>query len=327
MSFSDRILAAYNSTPGPQNIRQALSLFLKGLCMGTADIIPGVSGGTIAFITGIYESLIDAIRSINNTFIKALVRFDFIKALQEIHARFLIILLSGIAIAIVSLARLMNMLLQEYPVQTWGFFMGLILASVIVLGKKIRKWMGSGGLFFGIGSLGAYLLMGVIPLQTPETSWFIFLSGMIAICAMILPGISGAFILLILGKYTYITTALKNPFLPVNLMIIIIFCSGCLLGIILFSRLLHYMLKHYHNQTLATLTGFMFGSLRKIWPWKETLDSIAENNKIIVLSYRNVLPQHINGAFILAISIALLGFLMVVMLNKLAEKQKKSDRI
>lgn len=308
-------------SPGPETLKDAFALFLKGICMGSADIVPGVSGGTIALITGIYEKLLAAIRSVNGKALKRLLSFDIKGAIELIHFRFLIILVAGIGLAIMSLARVMHFLLLNYPVQTWGFFLGLIVASVFILGGKITNWIGSGGLYFILGSIASYLLMGIIPVSTPETLWFLFFSGVIAICAMILPGISGAFLLLLLGKYTFITGALKNPFLLSNLIIIVVFVSGCIIGLLFFARFLHFMLSKYHNQTLAVLTGIMSGSLRKIWPWKETLDSIIINGKEHVLKYENIIPQINEMSFYGTCALALTGFLLVYLIdNKTAEK-------
>ncbi len=310
---------AFLASPGPTGTKESFLLFVKGLCMGSADIVPGVSGGTIALITGIYEKLLHAIQSVNMEAARALLSFDFKKLLATIHLRFLIVLLAGIGTAVVSLARLMHHLLQHHPVPTWGFFLGLILASILVIGKKIQNWPGVGSAFFIIGTIAAYFLVGMIPVTTPETWWFIFLSGMIAICAMILPGISGSFFLLILGKYQFITGALKNPFQSESILIIIIFGSGCVCGILAFSRFLSYMLDHYHNATLSLLTGLMFGSMRKVWPWKETLESVTIRGKVHVLREQNILPWDFGQEFFLTCVLVLGGFCLVLLLQRLAD--------
>ena len=284
--------------------------------MGTADIIPGVSGGTIALITGIYEDVLGAIKSVNTKVVSHIMRWEIKQAISLIHIRFLICLLSGIGIAIISLAHLMGFLLKTYPVPTWALFLGLISASILVIGKRIKHWTGHGGVAFLSGTAAGFLITGLIPVATPEELWFVFLSGMIAICAMILPGLSGAFLLLILGKYEYITGALKNPFDPFNLSIIAVFLSGCMVGITGFSRLLSWLLDKYHNATIALLTGLMFGSMRKVWPWKETLATQIIRGKEHVLSEKNVLPETFDGVFWVAVLLAVMGFFLVIFLER-----------
>ncbi|MCP5498913.1 MAG: DUF368 domain-containing protein [Leptospiraceae bacterium] len=298
---------------------------MKGVAMGGADIIPGVSGGTIALIVGIYEKLLQAIQSIDAKFIRKLLSFNIKEALSIIHIRFLVSLLAGIGTAVVGLSHVIHIFLNDFPVQTWAFFFGLILASILIIGKSITNWGSSGGSGFLFGTISGYILVGLIPVQTPETSWFIFLCGMIAICAMILPGISGAFLLLVLGKYEYVTSALKNPFLPSSILIIITFGSGALIGILAFSRLLNYLLKNYHNLTIAILTGLMLGSLRKVWPWKEILETKLIRGKIHVLREANILPVSYDSTFLLAIFLILIGFILVLGLDKIASNEKKGE--
>lgn len=310
--------AAFLNSPGPNSGKEALFLFLKGLGMGAADIIPGVSGGTIAFITGIYQALLLAIQSFDLEVIKRIVRFEWKSALSLVHFRFLLFLVSGIGISILSLARLMNFLLKYHPVPTWALFFGLISASILFVGKNIQRWIGTGGVFFLIGALIGFFVVGLIPVQTPEALWFIFLSGMIAICAMILPGLSGAFLLLILGKYEFVTGALKDPFHLPNLTIIIVFCIGCLIGIVGFSRFLSLMLKKFYNPTIALLTGLMLGAMRKVWPWKEVLETKMIRGKEHILRDQNVFPQHWDESVTIAIALALVGFIVVVLIEKMS---------
>ena len=313
---------AFWSGPGPQSASEAIRLALKGVCMGTADIIPGVSGGTIALITGIYEKLLQAIKSANMNMVRHLLNADFKNALAGLHLRFLLVLFSGIGLAIMSLARLMNYLLHNHPVEIWSLFFGLIAASVIVVGKNVENIVGAAGLSISGGILIAHIIVNFIPLATPEALWFIFLSGFIAICAMILPGLSGAFILLILGKYEFITATLKNPFILDNLVIICVFCMGCLAGLTSFTRLLNYLLSKWHNLTLAFLTGLMIGSMQKIWPWKEILVTRVIRGKVHVLDTRNILPQTFDGQLLLAILLIVTGFAAVILLERLSERQK-----
>jgi len=308
---------AFNASPGPASSKEAVILALKGLCMGSADIIPGVSGGTIALITGIYIQLLKAIKSVGLEMAGKLLKFDVRGALREVHIRFLLSLFTGIILAILSLARLMNFLLHNYPIPTWSLFFGLIAASIFVVGRKVRGWIGSAGFWFIAGTVAAYIIVGMIPVSTPEKLWFIFLSGVIAICAMILPGLSGAFILLILGKYEFITGTLKNPFIQNNMLIIIVFCAGCAVGLLVFSRILNYFLENYYNSSLAFLTGLMTGSMQKIWPWKEVIASKIIRGKEHVLAYSNVLPKEIDAGVFFAVSLVIFGFILVIFLERL----------
>ena len=312
---------AFNSTPGPTNRKDSFILFIKGLCMGAADIIPGVSGGTIALISGIYEDLIFAIKSINLLAIKNVLQFKLKEALGGVHLKFLLVLLCGIGVAILSISRVMHFFLQSYPVFTWSLFLGLILASILVVGKTIKNWLGIAWIGFGGGTVAAWFIVGMIPQSTPESWWFIILSGMIAICAMILPGLSGAFILLILGKYEFITGTLKNPFQGDNLQVILLFCLGCFIGITSFSRVLSYLLEKQENLTLAVLTGLMFGSIRKLWPWKEVLESKIIRGKTHILAEQNILPPQFDGSFFFACALIVIGFFLVLLLEGLATRQ------
>lgn len=314
LSWKEAIL----STRGPATVKESLMLFIKGLFMGAANIIPGVSGGTIALITGIYQELLFAIRSVDMTTIRYLKQMEIKKALNTIHIRFLFILFAGAAVAIFSLAHLMNYVFRNYTVLTWAFFFGLIIASIVVMGMRTQKWMGTGGIAFLLGAVFAFLFVGLIPVSTPESWWFILLAGGVTICTMILPGLSGAFLLLILGKYEYITSALKNPFVTENFIILTLFLIGCVLGIIAFSRLLSFMLRRYENATMAFLTGIMCGSLRKVWPWKEVLETQIIRGKEYNISEANILPAGFGGEFILAVGLAVLGFILVIALEKTA---------
>ncbi len=286
--------------------------------MGSADVIPGVSGGTIALITGIYEQLLNAIKSINARVIKKIITADLKGALAEVHSRFLLFLFAGIFLAIVSIARIMNYLLHHEPILTWSLFFGLIAASILVVGKKVGNWRYSTCLSFLIGGGAAWIIVGLIPVNTPETLWFIFISGFIAICAMILPGLSGAFLLLILGKYEFITGALKNPLIWENTIIITVFCTGTVVGILSFSRILKFLLDTWHNLSLAFLTGLMAGSMRKIWPWKAQLESTVIRGELHTLRERNIIPDAFTPEVAAAFGLAFLGFILVVILEKIS---------
>ena len=316
---------AFFASPGPKTMKESLSLFLKGLLMGGADIIPGVSGGTIALITGIYEKLLAAIKSVDINFFKKLLSFKIKEALATVHIRFLIVLFSGIAVAIISLARLMNFLLKTHPEPTFSLFIGLIAASTYVIGKKV-KWKLSSIISIVFGAILAYVVVGLIPVNTPNELWFIFLSGVIGICAMILPGLSGAFILLILGKYEYITGTLKAPFSvneisgDHNLLIVLVFCIGCAIGLAGFSRFLNWLLSKWHNLTLAFLTGLMAGSMRKIWPWKGEAVIKIIRGKEHVITQENILPQNFDINLMISLALIVVGVILILVLDKKSRK-------
>ena len=308
-------MQAWNKGPGPESAREYFALILKGVCMGVADIIPGVSGGTMAFITGIYDNLIDSIRSFNCRFIKCLLKLDIKGAIAEAHLKFLLPLLLGIVVAMVSMARVIHTLLGTHPVQVWSLFFGLIAASIFVVGKRVGEFSLK-NVFFGIvGAVFSFLLVGLIPVTTPDTLWFVFICASISICAMILPGISGAFILLLLGKYEFITGAIRNPASIENAAVLLAFVCGCAFGISLFSRVLHFLLEKHHAITVSLLTGFMAGAMRKIWPWKEVLDSVVIRGKVHVLSEANVLPPAYDGGFAGAVFLMVAGCAAVIILE------------
>lgn len=270
-------------------------LVLKGIGMGAADVIPGVSGGTIAFITGIYEELIGSIRSFDLTALRKLLRLDLKGFWKHINGGFLFSVLAGIGISIFSLAKVMKYLLDTHPIFVWSFFFGLIIASAWLVAREVKKW-GVGTIVALIaGTAAAYMITVISPASTPDAWWFIMLSGAIAICAMILPGISGAFILLLMGKYAYIIGAVSTFNIPV----LLLFVVGAVVGIISFSHLLSWLLAKHHGMTVALLTGFMVGSLNKIWPWKQTLETYTDSHGVVQpLVERNILPgtfEQLNG--------------------------------
>ncbi len=295
MSWKD----AFFHSPGPRSLKSAMLLLLKGLCMGAADTVPGVSGGTNAKMAA------------------SILRFDLKGALGELHIRFIFPLFLGVGIAVLSLARLMNYLLASHAMLTWSLFFGLIIASIWVVGKQVEKWTAGTGASFLAGAGAAFVIVNLMPAATPDDLWFIFLSGVLAICAMILPGLSGAFILLILGKYEFIIATLENPFLFENILIIIVFLFGCAVGLAGFARFLKLLLVKYHNLTLAFLTGLMFGSMRKIWPWKETLETAMIHGKLRVLKERNIWPQAFDSDLVFAVCLIIVGFIAVLALERL----------
>ena len=253
------------------NLKKYLMVTLKGACMGAADVIPGVSGGTIAFIMGIYDEFVGSIASINAEAMKLLFKGQFKAFWKHINGTFLVSIVLGIGISVVLLAGLMQTLLTVYPIQTWAFFFGLIVASSIFILRGISGWKLREILFLILGGVLGVTVCTLSPTQTPDALWFIFLSGAIAICAMILPGISGSFILLILGKYQYIMAAISGLVagenFGQNLLILCVFLVGAVVGILGFSKFLHWLLARWNKETLIVLAGFIIGSLVKVWPW------------------------------------------------------------
>ena len=289
-------------------------LALKGCAMGMADVVPGVSGGTIAFISGIYEELLDSIRSVDATALRLLLRFRLAEFWRHINGRFLLPVLLGIAVAIFSLARLMTYLLTNHPIAIWSFFFGLIVASALLVARQIGRWDWRTVLAFAVGAAAAWWITVATPAETPDDWWFVMLSGAIAICAMILPGISGAFILLLLGKYQYIRHAVGEFDIPV----IAVFVIGAAAGIISFSHLLSWLLKHWHDVTVAVLMGFMVGSLDKVWPWKETVETYLDSHGVAQpLVQNNIAPgtfEQLTGQpslLVQAILLGIVGFLVI----------------
>jgi len=286
--------------------------------MGSADVVPGVSGGTMAFILGIYEELIKAIRSFDLNFLKLILSLKIKDAMNHASWQFLMAVGLGILMAIFSLARILSWLLQNRPILIWSFFFGLILASVYTVGRHLNRWNLSIPAWMLLGAIGAYLLVGMVPVSTPDAPWFLFISGAVAICAMILPGISGAFILVLMGKYHYVLEAVNNR----DLFTLMVVAAGAALGLIAFSRFLNWVLKKHHDMTIAILTGLMLGSLRKVWPWKETVENMAERDGgIVAMSQANILPSQWNNEVMVAIGLMVFGFLVVFFMNLLAEKQ------
>ncbi|MDT8412640.1 MAG: DUF368 domain-containing protein [Vicingaceae bacterium] len=302
-----------------RNLKDYIFIVLKGIAMGAADVVPGVSGGTIAFISGIYEELLETISSFNLQALKVLTNQGIKPFWKHINGSFIATLFLGIAVSIISLAKLITYLLQAHPVLLWGFFFGLIVASVFLVGKKVAEWKLSRVLAIIVGTVIAYFITILNPMENPDTLWFVFISGAIAICAMILPGISGSFILLLLGSYELILSSIKD----FKITTILTFGVGCVVGLLSFSKFLNWLFKKYHDITIAILTGFLVGSLNKIWPWKEALSS-RENSKgeIVPFIETNVLPSqfHEEPQIMGVIILALIGFGLIFGLEKLAKK-------
>lgn len=290
-------------------------LMLKGMGMGAADVVPGVSGGTIAFIVGIYDELINSIKSINLESLKLFFSGKWATFWKKINGNFLFFLLAGIGISVFSLAKLITWLLVNQPILVWSFFFGLVLASTWFVSKDIKEWKSwKTWVAFVIGAVVAFYITVATPAETPSNLLFIFLCGAIAICAMILPGISGSFILVLLGKYFFIMDAVKT----LDVVVIAVFGSGACIGITSFSRILSYALAHFRNITLAVLTGFMLGSLNKVWPWKEVVETFVDSHgEVKPLIETNILPNaHVPEAVVLMVA----GFFLVYFLEKLSAK-------
>lgn len=260
---------------------------LKGMFMGIADVIPGVSGGTIAFITGIYETLIDSLKSIDADAIKQLLRFDLPAFWHAINGNFLFSLLLGILISIVTLSSTIVFLLEHHALLLLSFFFGLIIASALVIALRVKTHSLSAWAAGLAGALAAFFITSLSPATTPESWWFLFLSGAIAICAMVLPGISGSFILLLLGKYAFILEAIKE----FNLAVIVIFGAGCVTGLLGFVRIVSKLLERYHDQMILLLAGIMLGSLTKIWPWKAPVAAEVPDGKNALFFSSNIMPD------------------------------------
>ncbi|MDR2915842.1 MAG: DUF368 domain-containing protein [Tannerella sp.] len=288
---------------------------IKGMGMGAADVVPGVSGGTIAFIVGIYEELIDSIKSINWSSLKLFLSFKWKDFWKAINGNFLLSLVLGICISVFSLAKLITHLLLEYPILVWAFFFGLVLASTWIVVQDVKQWNWKTILSFVAGTVLAFYITMATPAKTPDSYWFIFICGAVAICAMILPGISGSFILVLLGKYFFIMEAVKSFNIPV----LLIFLCGIVIGITSFSRVLSFALHRFHDITIAVLSGFMLGSLNKVWPWKRVVETYTDSHgDIKPLIETNILPDQLLWQ---AIGLAIVGFAIVYFIDKLSKRK------
>lgn len=299
-----------------RNFIDYLILVFKGMGMGAADVVPGVSGGTIAFISGIYEELIESIKSISLGTLKVWKEKGFKSAWKSINGNFLLAVFSGVFISIFTLTKIIKYLLENQPVAVWSFFFGLIIASVYFVGKQIGKWDTKTVLGLIIGTVVAFYITTISSEAAVDSKAFFFISGMIAICAMILPGISGSFILLLLGSYYAVLNAVHDK----DFVILGVFALGCIVGLLAFSRLLDFLFKRFKEVTLAVLTGFLIGSLNKIWPWKETL-KFRENSKgeLVPFIQENVMPVNYSGdsMFLLALALMFLGIGLILVLESL----------
>lgn len=317
-----------------RSLKNYITIALKGMAMGAADVVPGVSGGTIAFISGIYEELIESIDNINLDVFKTAKQEGFKTAWKSINGNFLLALFAGIAISILSLAKVIKWLLHNEPILLWSFFFGLVLASIIYIGKQISRWYTKVILAILLSAVLSYFITLAEPFASPDSSLYLLFCGFIAIVAMILPGVSGAFILLILGAYESAINTVNNllaglstgnfELLKDALLKFAMLGLGAVIGLKVFSKALNWMFKHHKNLTLGILTGFMIGSLNKIWPWKKTLKTRinSEGIEVSVLD-QSILPStyHGDSQLMPAIIFAVIGFTLILVLERLSEQK------
>ena len=296
-----------------------LIISLKGLAMGAADAVPGVSGGTIAFISGIYEELINTISGVNLSLITTLRKQGFKAFWKQLNGNFISALLIGIIISFVSFMKLAKYLIEYHPILIWSFFFGLILASIYFVGKQINNWNIATVLMIIIGTVIAYYFTTIPASDVNDSPYFLFFAGALAICAMILPGISGSFILVILGAYKTLSDAID----VLDFKKLALFVGGAIVGLLSFSHVLKWLFKTYHNLTLALLTGFILGSLNKVWPWKEVL-SWRTNSKgeEVPLLEKSISPLSFDGEpqVSFAVGLMLIGFLTIILLERIGKK-------
>ena len=314
-----------------------LIITLKGLAMGAADVVPGVSGGTIAFISGIYQELIDSINNVNLSVLKTLKKEGLKAAWQQVNGSFLLALLTGIGISILTFSKVITHLLETQPILVWSFFFGLIIASIALIWKETRNWKMVDILALIIGIALSYYITIARPVSSPDSYWYLFLSGFIAIIAMILPGISGAFILLLMGSYETVIGTINQfrdglvnfntEVLGQAILKLGVFAIGAIIGLKTFSKVLHWMFEKHKNTTLALLIGFMAGSLNKVWPWKQVLETrINSHGEVVPYIDKSILPQNFDGQpqILTAITLAIIGFIVIFGMEKLAAKLGKN---
>lgn len=313
-----------------------LIITLKGLAMGAADVVPGVSGGTIAFISGIYKELIDSINNVNLSSLKTLKKDGLKAAWEQVNGSFLLALVIGIGISVLTFSKVITHLLDTQPILVWSFFFGLIIASITLIWKEITHWKLVDILFLLIGITISYYITIARPVSSPDSYWYLFLSGFIAIIAMILPGISGAFILLLMGSYETVIgtintfreglTTANSEILISALLKLGVFAVGAIIGVKSFSKILHWMFEHHKNTTLTLLIGFMMGSLNKVWPWKQVLETrINSHGEVVPYIDKSILPQNFEGEpqITIAIILAIFGFVLIFGMEKIASKLGK----
>lgn len=324
-------------------MKKNIFLALKGMAMGMAEVVPGVSGGTIAFITGIYEELLNTIKGFTPDKLKVLKDDGFASFWRAINGQFILFLFGGMAVGLVLGVFTIAKLLESFPILVWSFFFGLIVASVWHVAKRIKKWTGLEVILLLLGAAVSYYITIAAPSEGPQELWFVFIAGFIAICALMLPGVSGSFLLLLMGMYQYIVTdnvkALLSNFNTDSLLVVAVFALGCLTGVLTFSRVLSWTFKKFEAPTLAILTGFLLGSLNKVWPWKHVETIFVKHlgeadESVVVLLEKSVLPSNYemylreganivgyepaNNYLIGAIIMMLIGFGLLVGMDKLS---------
>ena len=306
-----------------RTIKDYVLLAVKGMAMGAADVVPGVSGGTVAFITGIYNELLHSLKQIGPQALVVLYKEGFVSAWKHINGTFLVVLFSGILLSLKTLATVIIFCMDNYPLLVWAFFSGLIAASVVLLLKQQMKWGASQYIAFVTGVVFVVGVTLVKPAQLPGDLWIIFLGGFIAICAMILPGISGSFILLLLGLYPVFLQAIES----LDLVALATITAGCACGLMVFSRFLSWLMDKYLNVTLALLTGFLVGSLKVTWPWKLVLETTTDRHgEAIPLVQTNVFPWEYaqslqqDSMLLLTLIMAGLGVFLVLFVEYVASK-------
>jgi putative membrane protein len=299
-------------------MKQYLILFIKGMSMGIANVIPGVSGGTIALITGIYEDLINSLKSFDTNSLKFITSLDILGFIKYTNLYFLIAVFGGSIASVFSIASLFKYLFIHYPILIWAFFFGLIIASIYFVGKRITKWNTATIISLVIGTGIALSLSFITPATENENLFFVFICGIIGISGMMLPGLSGSFILILMGNYELLMVTAVTE---LNLVLLGVFLLGSAFGLMSFSHILAWVFKHYKNPTLALLTGFILGSLSIIWPWKEVAESIIINGKEKIIAYNWYLPNELNTQTVLAILLIIIGVLSVYALENFAPKK------
>ena len=309
--------------PAPRSLIDYVGLAAVGFVMGASNIVPGVSGGTLALILGIYEELIDSIRAVlNREALKHLLRLRIVQALKLVPWQFLLSVAIGVFAAVFTVSYFLEWVLEHYPSLLWAFFFGLVLASIFTVSRRLQNWGIAPMLGLVVGAVATYVIVGLVPVQTPNTWWFLFMSGALAIPAMVLPGVSGAFILVLLGKYQYLLSAVTNRDLVPLLWVI----AGAGIGIVTFAQVLGWLFKRYHDVTVAVLIGMLVGSLRKIWPWKETVEYILDRHgSEIPTKQINILPSAFGGQVGLAVVLAILGFILIWGINTWANRRERDE--
>jgi len=308
--------------PDSRTFLDYLGLVARGFAMGSSDIVPGVSGGTMALILGIYEELINSIKALlNRDAIKLALRFKFGQALALVPWKFLASVAIGMFLAVFTMSWFLEWVLEHYASLLWAFFFGLVVASIWTISRQIKRWGVVPIVGTVVGAVGTYLLVGLVPDQTPNTWWFLILCGAIAISAMVLPGVSGSFMLVLLGKYEYLLNAVTELDIFTLFMVIV----GAAVGIVSVAQLLSWLFKKYHDGTVAILMGMLIGSLRKVWPWKMTLEMMIDRHgKEVPIREANILPATWSWEVVVALLLALSGFALIFVITLWATRKEQA---